>query len=232
MDNNIILNEIKINGNTNFITDSGLESGSQIFAIGDSHSIFFHNSMKIKEHWVFGVNIPLTIYTLLRDKINIYEIGNTLGKGHEKYNIKSGDYVIFYYGFNDIQKNIKLHSDKNWENEIYNLFTNYVNYINELSQKYNIKPIIPCIYPNPRPNAEGQNSCGSYEERRQYVIYANKILENNCKNYNIPFLNIYDNITDEKGFIKENISNDNIHLDYNNINIRTFVENEILKFCF
>jgi len=44
----LIQNEIKKNGNTNFITDSGLSSGQEIFAIGDSHTIFFYNSLKIK----------------------------------------------------------------------------------------------------------------------------------------------------------------------------------------
>jgi hypothetical protein len=54
--------EINKNGNTNLITNSGLESGSQIFAIGDSHTIFFYNSMKIKEHW-----LGCTIYNLIEN---------------------------------------------------------------------------------------------------------------------------------------------------------------------
>ena len=37
----IIEDEIFKNGNTNLISESNLKSGSQIFAIGDSHSIFF-----------------------------------------------------------------------------------------------------------------------------------------------------------------------------------------------
>lgn len=100
--NIIIDNEIQKNGNTNLITDSGLLSGSQIFAIGDSHTIFFYNSLKIKEHWGYGSKIPLTIYTLLRDNLDIYSVGTLLGNGHEKYNIKMGDYVIFFYGYNDM----------------------------------------------------------------------------------------------------------------------------------
>jgi hypothetical protein len=231
MDNNIIQAEIKKNGNTNFITNSNLKSGAQIFAIGDSHTIFFYNSMKIKEHWFYNCNLPLTIYTLLKNNLNIYEIGNILGNGHQEYNIKEGDYVIFYYGFNDIQRNINLHCKNNFENEITTLISGYIDYINNITKQYKIKPIIPCIYPNPLPKASGQNPCGTYEERKQYTIYANKLLEIKCREFNLPFLNIYDKITDENGFIKENLTNDFIHLDYDNQEIREHVENEIYKFC-
>lgn len=64
-----------------------------------------------------------------------------------------------------------------------------------------------------------------------YIKYANKILNLNCELYNIPFLNISDYITDENGYIKENITTDCIHLDYNNDTIRNYVENEIYNLC-
>ena len=232
MNTNIIQDEINKNGNTNLITHSGLTSGSQIFAIGDSHTIFFYNSMKIKEHWCCGVGSSLTMYALLRYGMDIYELGNQLGNGHEKYNIKEDDYVLFYYGFNDIQRNINLHSKNNWNEQIETLCLKYITYVQILREKYKIKPIVPCVYPNPRPGAEGQNPCGTYEERRHYTLYANKMLSLNCKNNNIPFLNIYDHITDDNGFIKENITSDLIHLDYNNKEIKDYVETEIYKFCY
>ena len=223
--------EIQKNGNTNLITNSGLQSGSQIFAIGDSHTIFFYNSMKIFEHWFFGCTLPATIYRLIHEDLDIYNIGNKLGNSHEKYNIKENDYVIFFMGFNDIQKNINKYGSNTWEEEIERLFNNYVNKIIELSIKYKIKPIISCVYPNPRPGAQGQNPCGSYEERRMYTVFANNILKQLCETNNISFLDIYHSITDEYGFIKEDITIDKIHLDYNNQKIRDFVEDEIYKFC-
>ncbi len=235
--NNMISNkelieaEIRKHGNTNLITNSGLQSGSQIFAIGDSHTIFFYNSMKIKEHWFFGCILPPTIYRLLNEDIDIYNIGNILGNLHEKYNIKENDYVIFYFGFNDIQKNIQKYAEDSWQHEIINLFTTYINKVVELSNKYKIKPILPCIYPNPRPDAQGQNPCGSYEQRRMYTIFTNNILKHLCDTNKIPFLDIYNSITDEYGFIKQDITSDNIHLDYNNQKIRDFVEDEIYKLC-
>lgn len=227
----LVNEEMKKHGNTNLITDSGLKSGSQIFAIGDSHTIFFHNSLKIKEHWFYGGTLPLTIYRLLNEDLEIYNIGNILGNLHEKYNIKENDYVIFYFGFNDIQRNIHLHHENKWKEEITNLFTNYINKVMTLKNKYNIKPIIPCVYPNPLPNAQGQHPCGSYEQRTIYTKFANNVLQNLCQINNLPFLDIYNLITDDNGFIKKDITSDYIHLDYNNITIRDLVENKIFEFC-
>jgi lysophospholipase L1-like esterase len=218
-----INNEIKQNGNTNLITNSGLESGSQIYAIGDSHTIFFYNSMKIKEHWFFGNKLPATIYRLINEDLDIYSIGTNLGNSHEKYNIKENDYVIFFMGFNDIQKNINKYASNRWQEEIVNLFTAYVNKVIMLSNKYNIQPIISSIYPNPLVE-ENVNAYGSSDERRIYTIFANNLLKNICEKEKIIFLNTYNLITDEYGFIKKEFTKDNIHLDYNNIFLRNYIE--------
>ena len=229
MDEKTIKDEIFKNGNTNFISNSNLSSGAQIFAIGDSHSIFFYNSLKIKEHWLGCTNLPISIHRLLNEGIDIYQVGNHIGNGHEKYNIKEGDFVIFYYGFNDIQKNIYLHAKNNWIEVIEKIFSDYIEYIKKITEQYTINPIIPCIYPNPTLIAEGVNVLGTIHERRQYTNKANNILEYICKNNNIPFLNIYDFITDENGFIKKEFTKDNIHLDYDNNLLREHIENEIYK---
>ena len=232
----IISAEIKKNGNTNFITDSGFESGQQIFAIGDSHTIFFYNSMKIKEHWFYDngyskIKLPLTIYTLLDSELDILNIGNNLGNGHELYNIKEQDFVIMFFGFNDIQRNIHLHAANRYQDEINSILTKYISEVINYKNKYNIIPIIPCIYPNPRPTAVGQNSLGSYEERRIYTIYANNLLKQLCITNNLLYFDIYDFITDENGFIKSDFTNDDIHLDYNNKSLREIIDNKIIELC-
>ena len=168
------------------IKESGLANNHQIFAIGDSHSIFFHNSMKIKEHWGFGCKgVPVTIFTLLEENLNIFKIGTLLGNGHEKYNIKEGDNVIFFYGFNDIQRNINLHYKNNWKLGIEQLITKYINLLINYKNIYKINIIVPSIYPNPRPNAQGQNPMGSYKEREEYNVYTNALFKNMCDFYNL-----------------------------------------------
>lgn len=230
MNESLIADEILKNGNTNLIANSGLASGSQVFAIGDSHSIFFYNSMKIKEHWFGMSGLPVTIYKLLSSNLDLYNIGNIIKIKHEHYNIKKNDYVIFFYGFNDVQKNINKYAKNNWKNEIQSLFSKYIDYVKSLSEKYEIIPIISCVYPNPRIGAVGQNSYGTAEERTQYTIFANHFLEHHCKQNNVYFLNIYDNIKDDLGFIKNEFTKDKIHLDYDNADLRNYIENEIFNF--
>jgi len=231
MDPTRIKEEIRTHGNTNFITESGLPSGHQIFAIGDSHTIFFYNSMKIKEHWGFNWKIPLTIYTLLRDNLNIYEVGSRLGNGHEKYNIEAGDHVLFFYGYNDIQKNIYLHAKDRWNDEITTIIAQYIQRLQEFKDLYKINVIVPCIYPNPRPRAVGVNCMGSDKERQAYTERANQLLREQCAIHNIAFLDIYSIITDSEGYIRADFTTDLIHLDYNNESVRQLVETEIFKLC-
>lgn len=227
----MIEEEIKRHGNTNFITNSGFSSGQQIFVVGDSHCIFFHNSLKIKEHWFFGCHLPLTIYGLIHTDIDPHKIGQILGNGHELYEIKENDFVVFFFGFNDIQRNINLHASHRWTEEIKFLTDEYVKCVKNLKEKYGILPIIPCIYPNPREGAIGQNPKGTFGERQMYTLFANEQLKNKCQKEKIPFLDIYDFIADKDGFIKDQITVDKIHLDYNNRGIQNFVENKIIELC-
>ena len=129
MDQQNIIEHIKIHGNTNLITDSGLPNNQQIFAIGDSHTIFYYNSMKIKEHWFFHCIFPLTIYKLLECSLPIYTIGTILGNEHELYNIKENDYVIMSFGYNDIQKNVYVYFVNDWKQNIEEFMTKYIQYI-------------------------------------------------------------------------------------------------------
>jgi hypothetical protein len=227
-------NEILAYENTNFIADSGFETKQQIFAIGDSHCLFFLKSIKIKNHWLYGM--PITIYTLLREGLDIFNIGTNLenhqgifGKGHSKYNIKEKDFVIFFFGWNDMQKNINLHAADRWREEIDDLINKYVRTIS--MSKGHIIPIIANIYPNPRVGADLQTMRGSEEERRNYFLYANGVLRNLCAKNGILFLNLYDLVTDENDCIREEFTSDNIHLDWTNLNLIAFVEDRIVKFC-
>jgi hypothetical protein len=223
MDNNFIEEHYKKYGNTNLITNSGLDNNRQIHAIGDSHSIFFHNSMKIYEHWGHIVSM----YNLVKQSINIFKLGNILGNGHEKYNINTNDYVIFYYGYNDIQKHFFINYRNNIENNIELLINSYIEYIIQLKDNYKIVPIIPCIYPLPIEKGS-LDIRGSDEERINYTQITNKLLETKCKENSISFLNIYDDISNNNK-INEKYTVDGIHLDYNNNEIRELVERKIYE---
>jgi hypothetical protein len=223
MDDRTIKEHYKKYGNTNLITNSGLENNRQIHAIGSSHSVFFHNSMKIHEHW----GHIISMYKLVKQGINLFKLGNILGNGHEKYNIKMNDYVIFYYGYNDVQKHFFNHYRNDIHNNIENLVNNYIEYILYLKNNYKIVPIIPCIYPLSIKKTS-LDIMGTDEERINYTQITNKLLESKCKEEDILFLNIYDDIS-KNNKINEKYTVDGIHLDYNNNDLRKHIESKIYE---
>ena len=209
-------------GNTNLITNSGLQI-SQIHAIGDSHTIFFHNSMKIYEHWGYKV----TIYDFANSNINLYQLGNILGNGHEQYNIKKNDYVLFYYGYNDVQKHFHIHFRHNVETESEKLVDRYIDKVLYHQNTYKIIPIITCIYPVPI-NMKNLDYRGSDADRIQYTSIMNRLLEQKCKEKGILFLNVYHDIS-KNNKIDAKLTVDGIHLDYCNRNLRNLIERKIYE---
>lgn len=191
-----------------------------IFAIGDSHSIFYHKSSIIKEHWLGFRNLPVTMYQFIHTHLNIWEIGTLLGNGHEKFNIQEGDTVLFSFGWNDVQKNIKTHAT-NYKEEIHNLVNGYINKLKSLP----VIPIINCIYPNP--HVVNQNTRGSDAERLTYIHEFNKILKKKSQENGILFFDIYDFIVRD-GYIKKEYTSDYIHLDYNNQFLQQTIESKLL----
>jgi len=226
-----LIEEIR-NENYNSISESGLESGQKIFTIGDSHSIFFYKSKKIIALWGGSKHeFPLTIYKLSKSFLEICDVPKILGRGHEKNEIKENDFVLFNYGSNDMQKNIYLYGRDDWKNSVKSLMIEYTELIFDYKKKNKFIPIISSIYPNPLLESEGQNTYGTAEERNMYIKFANFVIKNICNENNILYLDIYDFIADEKGFIKREYSNDFIHLDPDNVLVRNYVETKLIDLC-
>jgi lysophospholipase L1-like esterase len=226
------LEEEIVGGNFNLISNSGIETGQQIFAVGDSHSTFFYKSTKIISLWGgFTSEFPLSMYKLLNSNMNILDVPKIIGRGHEKLVIRENDFVLFFYGFNDIQKNINLHAKDKWEDEINNLCVNYIYLLLVYRNICKIIPVVCFIYPNPLPEAKGQDPYGTYEERHMYTKYANQILKVLSRDNGLLFFDIYDYIADENGFIKKEFTKDYIHLDIDNHDLRTYVEDHIIELC-
>jgi len=226
-----LITEVK-EDNFNSITDSGLETGQKIIVAGDSHSIFFYKSKKMIALWGGMTHeFPITVYRLINSNIDIRDIPRIIGRGHENIVIGENDFVMYTCGFNDIQKNIYLHAKDRWQEETATLLIKYINLFLYYKKNCNIIPIICCIYPNPLPDAPGVTTFGTYEERHMYTKYANLVLKQLCSNNNLLFFDIYDYISDEKGFIKTEYSDDKIHLDPNNNELRKYVETKLIDLC-
>ena len=239
-----------INKKINFILDNGFElaenfdyteplganvsyslykkKSNSIFAIGDSHCIYYFDSIDINHHWFGMSNLPVTIYKLIEQDIPLYNIVEKLPPGDIcQVNIKSNDFVLFCYGWNDIQKNIKKYSKDNYKNLIDYLVINYIKIIKKYSDGtlYQIRPIVNCIYPIPI--STNDSIFGSDEERIEYTLYMNEKLKSECLQNDIPFFDIYDIISDNSKLNKNVSDIDGTHLDRKNSELRIMIENKL-----
>jgi hypothetical protein len=203
-----------------------------IFAIGDSHCIFYYDSLIIKTHWVGWGGMPVTIFRLIEDGLPLYTIADKLPPGDTcKINIKDGDYVLFSYGWNDVQKNIYKYSKDNYEVEINRMVIKYINLIKQYSDGtlYRIKPIINCVYPIPL--SMNDTILGSDNDRILYTKYINERLKVQCNIEGIPFFDIY-NIIAKDDKINSNLTDiDLTHLDRKNTDLCSLVESKLINIC-
>ena len=53
---------------------------------------------------------------------------------------------------------------------------------------------------------------GTDEERKQYILYFNKILQQKCKAHNFTFFDVYNHYVDAEGFLCKELSDGSIHI--------------------
>ncbi len=215
------------------------------YAIGDSHAVFFGQSKLMECHWLGGINV-VTMFQFTKQGLSLNSLKERIMKS-EHYinvggmewqcidgvysvpNITNGDEVIFCFGFNDIQKNIYKYYENNVDVGIQSLIHEYIKLIKLYQELYRIKCIVYSIPPCPLPSPiEGKysngifgdfKSCGSNEDRIRYTKYANMILNNQCLLNDLHFLNVYDIISDDEGYIRKEYTTDYVHLQWDNVEL-------------
>jgi hypothetical protein len=201
----------------------------EIFAVGDSHSIIFSQMKNVHEHWLgFNTNLPLTMYRLANESIDLYTMPIMLGNGHEKFVPKAGDIVIFCYGYNDCNKNIYLQNKKGREvEEIMNtLVQNYIKELVNLQRKYNI---IAIPYPvSPTTKMKKDTIFGTIEQRIEWTELCNNLLDKYSRENGLFFQrDLFDYIQGEDGCISSEYTTDGVHIDLSHVE---HLENRILGF--
>lgn len=205
---------------------------NNIFAIGDSHCIYYYDSPIIKNHWVGWGSMPVTIYQLVEKGLPLYNIVEKMPPGDIcNINIKENDYVLFSYGWNDVQKNIHKYSKNDYKAGIKSLISQYINLIKKYSDGtlFKIKPIVNCVYPIPL--SMNDTIIGSDTDRIIYTKYMNKQLEKQCLQNNISFFNIYDLVSDNNKLNINVVDKDMTHLDRKNVKLRQTIENKLMSIC-
>lgn len=199
-----------------------------IFVVGDSHSIYYYYSNRINHHWLGWADLPVTIYKFNNIDIALYNIVEKYRPGDVcKINIKEGDIVMFCLGWNDIQKNIYKYNSSNYIDFLKNLADSYINKIKTYRDRFNIYPIINCIYPATSNNTM-DGLVGPLENRIEYTLLMNSYLYSKCIIENIPFFDIYDKIQLNHLINPIYLDKDQVHLDKNNKELMTFLEDKLV----
>ena len=126
----------------------------------------------------------------------------------------------------------------------YKLIIIFRNYINNIVDNYfeaielnvsisQIKLKNVCVY-NVVPPIQKYNThenqeypyLGTDEERKQYVLYFNKKLKEKCIEHKYIFFDVYHNYTDENGFLRKDLSDDNVHIG-NGIYISDYIKQNL-----
>lgn len=156
---------------------------------------------------------PLLCYSFGKEKLGRCDIS--------KYNIKNGDSVIFCLGEIDCRCHVHKHisENKTYQQIIDEIVAGYIEAIelNILTAQVKLKHI--CIY-NVVPPIEKYNTwenpdypyLGTDEERKEYVLYFNSCLREKCKEKNYVFFDVYDKYADERGFLRKDLSDGNVHI--------------------
>lgn len=177
--------------------------------------------------------MPVTIFRLIEEGLPLYSIYDKLPPGDTcKINIKDGDYVLFYYGWNDVQKNIKKHSDVEYYMQMIDQMVHkYVKLIKNYSDGtlYNIKPIISCIYPIPL--LVNDTVIGSDNNRILYTKCMNEKLKIECNIEGIPFFDIYEMISKDNKIDLTVADSDLTHLDRKNAALHSLIEPKLINMC-
>lgn len=190
----------------------------EIFIFGDSHSIIYSQVSEVHEHWLCKGNLPVTMHRVGNEGLDIKSVPIILGNGHQKYIPKENDYVIYSYGYNDIQKNIYLQIQKQRDlDEIINsLIDKYIQLIIHNNKKYKVIGIIYGILPASFIVKESIK--GDVSFRTDVTVKFNSILKEKSIAHNIPFFDLYQ-LFNDNGCISKKYSTDGIHIDLKFANI-------------
>ena len=178
-----------------------------IHTFGDSHS--YHGWSNVKIHHLG----PILCYSFGKEKLNRCDI--------RKFDVKDGDSVVFCFGEIDCRCHIHKHITET---------ATYQDIINDIVNKYfdaielNISVLQKqlknvCVF-NVVPPIEKHNTkeesmypfLGTDEERKRYVLYFNKRLEEKCRERQYVFINVYNKYIDDNGFLNKKLSDGNVHV--------------------
>jgi lysophospholipase L1-like esterase len=197
-----------------------------IHTFGDSHSSYGWNQIyPIQIHSFFGK----LCYSFGRDSIRKFNIQNTIQEGTnlKLIPIEENDIIIFSFGEIDCRCHINKYitEDKSYQIIIDDIINKYFMAIEEnVSQflqlrvyVYNILPPNVILESEDISEDEDYKNFATSEIRKNYVLYFNKKLEEYCILKNYGFIDIYDQLADDNGYLKKSLSDNTFHMKNSSI---------------
>jgi hypothetical protein len=175
-----------------------------VHTFGDSHSRFGWND-KVNKHHIG----PVLCYSFGRERLHRCNIKN--------YDVKDGDFVIFCFGEIDCRCHIHKYvtSTNTYQNIIDYLIFNYMEAVKENVKDMNIKVGVYSVVPTIQKGTVYENPeypyLGTDEDRKNYVRYFNKKLEEKCQENGYIFFNVH-KYYEVDGFLNKDLSDGEVHI--------------------
>lgn len=179
-----------------------------IHTVGDSHATFGWTNV-LKHH--FG---QILCYSFGRDKLLRCDIRNLFGT-------KDGDTIIFCFGEIDCRCHVHKHitEDYSYQMIIDSMIDNYFEAIKLNIQVCETQFKNVCVFnvvPPVRKHTTFENPNypfrGTDEERLSYVLHFNKKAKEKCLEYGYVFFDVFDQYSDDDGFLREDKSDKHVHI--------------------
>ncbi|MBC8256525.1 MAG: hypothetical protein H8E85_04370 [Candidatus Marinimicrobia bacterium] len=206
----------------------GLKNRNNLYihTIGDSHA-----------------KIPWEIIVIPKVSIQIHYLGprlmHSVGENEKLlklngYNLRENDIIIFCFGEIDCRCHVWKFNKFGYKTVINNLVDRYFSSIRNNVEK--LKNMKICFY-NVIPPVEREKHkhnethdfpfLGMNQERKSYVNYMNKKLDEKCLENGYLFFNVYNNYCNDAGFLNFELSDGNVHIG-NPQYINSFIKNNFL----
>lgn len=192
-----------------------------IHTFGDSHATNGWNDIPNVLTHTLG---PKLCFSIGRDGINI----------KDGYGVNNGDTVIFCFGEIDCRCHMHKHitDNKSYMQIIDDIVDNYFAKIKIAIEEFDhlrtaIYNVVPPVQSFNTHNNPGYPFAGRDSQRKTYVLYFNKKIEEKCIEYGFLFFNIYDKYVDDDGYLKKSLSDNQVHIR-DGVYLKEFIVNNML----
>jgi hypothetical protein len=181
-----------------------------IFTFGDSHSVHPFNKLRYVRPNSIG---PTLAFSIGRDRLARLDL--------RTFPVIEGDTVIFSFGEIDCRCHIHKYVSKEmmpYKTVIKNIVDSYFEGLRDIVSQiknltvyvYNVVPpleVDSTVWNNPEYPFLGTN-----EDRKKYAVYFNECIAANCQSYSYGFFDIYTKYLNERGFLRIEDSDKNVHI--------------------